>query len=229
MRLILILLVVAIFSSPITSSAAAEDLTGAAKSVLEKLAKESGDTFSIQWNLITSTPSEITGKLSKPSKHSPGWIAFEFLNKTKVLYGLKNSRTDMQVTEVRQGSDNTTQVRLQHLLYNTPVWKDELVIQINKQGIIQRVTGRMYPYLEEKIFNRPMQAAFSKKEAIKIAVSFAKADRAQIEEPKVEMYYLPTRAGTPLIYVVKLRSRDSDNEHQSIFIHALTGRVIEQQ
>ncbi|MGM0881574.1 MAG: hypothetical protein ACQEXQ_11135 [Bacillota bacterium] len=229
MRLILILLVATIFSSPINSSAAAEDLTGSAKRVLQKLERESRDTFTIHWNQNTNTPSLIEGNLSKPSNHSPQWIAFEFLDKTKALYGLKNPRTDMQVTEVSRSSDNLIQVRLQRFLYKTPVWKDELVIQINKQGIIQRIMGRIYPHLEEKIFNRPMHAAYSKKKAITIALSFAKVDRAKLEEPVADMYYLPSRAGTPLIYVVNLKSRESDNEYQKVFIHSLTGRVIEQQ
>ncbi|RCW43027.1 hypothetical protein [Paenibacillus prosopidis] len=229
MRLILIMLVATIFSSPINSSAAAEDLTGAAKRVLQKLKRESGDTFTIQWNKNTNTPSLLEGHFSKPSKHTPQWIAFEFLDKTKALYGLKNPRRDMQVTEVSRSSDNMIQVRLQRFLYNTPVWKDELVIQINKQGIVRRVMGRVHPNLENKTFNRSMHAAFSKEKAISIALSFAKVDRAQLEEPVVEVYYLPSRAGTPLIYVVNLKSRESDNEYQKVFIHSLTGRVIEQQ
>lgn len=229
MRLILILLVATVFSSPINSSDAAGDLTGAAKRVLQKLERVSGDTFTIQWNQSTNTPSLLEGNLSKPSKHTPQWIAFEFLDKTKVLYGLKNPRTDMQVTEVSRSSDNMIQVRLQRFLYKTPVWKDELVIQINKQGIIQRVIGRVHPNLEEKTFNRSMHAAYSKKKAISIALSYAKVDRAQLEEPVVEVYYLPSRAGTPLIYVVNLKSRDTDHEYQQIFVHSLTGRVIDQQ
>lgn len=230
MRLILILLVATIFSSPIKSSAAAaEDLTGAAKRVLQRLERESGDTFTIHWNQNTNTPSLLEGQLSKPSKHTPQWIAFEFLDKTKALYGLKNPRRDMQVTEVSRSSDNMLQVRLQRFLYKTPVWKDELVIQINKQGIIQRVMGRIYPNLEEKTFNRSMHAVYSKKKAITIALSFANADREKLEEPVADMYYLPSRAGTPLIYVVNFKSRGSDNEYQKVFIHSLTGRVIEQQ
>lgn len=228
MRLILILLIAAIFSSHIPTLAAAEDLTGAAKRVLQRLEEESGDKFSISWNRNTNTPSLLTGRLSKPSKHSPQWIAFEFLDKTKALYGLKNPKNVMKVTDVSESSDNTIHVRLQHYLYNTPVWKDELVIQINKQGIIHRVTGSVYPDLEKKTFNRPKHAIFPKKKATQLALSFAEADRAQLEEPVVDMYYLPSRPGTPLIYVVSLKSRESDKDYQKIFIHALTGRVLEQ-
>lgn len=229
MRLILILLIAAIFSTPITTLAVAKDLTGAAKKVLQRLEEESGDTFSINWNQNTNTPSLLEGHLSKPSKHSPQWIAYEFLDKTKALYGLKNPRNVMQVTEVSQSSDNTIQVRLQHFLYNTPVWKDELVIQINEQGVIRRVTGSVYPDLEKKTFNRPKHAVFSKKKAIAIALSFAEADRANLEEPVVDMYYLPSRLGTPLIYVVNLKSGVLDHKYQKILIHSQTGRVIDQQ
>jgi Zn-dependent metalloprotease len=228
MRFILILLIAAIFSSPIQSYAASGEISAAAKRVLQKLKTESGDDFSFTWNEMTDTPSELTGYLSKPSRHSPQWIVYEFLYKTKTLYGLKNPKTDMKITKIIQSSDGTIQANLQQYLYNTPVWNDELVIQIDNLGVIRRVTGSVYPDLEKKTYNHRKHAIFPVKKAISLALSVANVDRAEVDEPVVDMYYYPLRAGTPLIYAVNLKKRDSNHEYDQILIHSLTGRIIEQ-
>ena len=115
------------------------------------------------------------------------------------------------------------------MLYKVPVWKDELVIQMNKQGVINQVSGRISPFLEERTLHRPMQAALSKKEAITLALNYTSLEKTNFEEPVVNKYYLPLRSGTPLIYVVKLKSKESDGKEQHILIHSLTGRVIGQE
>jgi Zn-dependent metalloprotease len=135
----------------------------------------------------------------------------------------------MQITEIKEMPDNTVQVRLQHVLYKTPVWGDELVIQMNDQGVINRVEGKLSPHLEEKTFNRPMYAAISKKKAIAIALASSQAGRMQDEDPQVDMYYHPSIAGTPLIYEVSLKNDEFKHRYQKILIHSLSGRVIEQR
>ena len=228
MRPLLLLLMAAILSLPETAFAASEDLPGNAKRTLHRLKKESGDTFAVHWDSNTNTPSLLAGNLSKPSKHSPQWIAYEFLNKTKTLYGLKNSRTDMEVTEVTRRTDQTIQVRLRHLLYKTPVWKDELLIQMNEQGVVQRVEGKMHRDLNQKTFNRAMHPSFSQTRAVELALSASKMDKAKLGGFSVEMYYHPAILGAPLIYAVNLRSLDSNDPTRQILIHALSKRIIEQ-
>ncbi|BFH62905.1 hypothetical protein [Paenibacillus azoreducens] len=227
MRIITVLFFAAILSSSITTVSAAGDLSEPEKRVLQQLKREAGATFAIHWHSKTNTPSLITGQLTKPSKYPPEWIAYKFLNQTKALYGLRNPKINMQITEIKEIPDNTVQVRLQHVLYKTPVWGDELVIQMDDQGVINRVEGKLTPHLEEKTFNRPMYAAISKKKAIAIALASSQAGSMQVEDPKVDMYYHPTIAGTPLIYVVSLKNNEFEHKYQKILIHSLSGRVIE--
>ncbi len=101
MRLFLLLLMgTLVFSSPAIALAASEEVPKDAKRALHRLKKESGDTLTVHWDPKANTPSLLAGNLSKPSKHSPQWIAYEFLNQNKAVYGLSNARTDMKATEV---------------------------------------------------------------------------------------------------------------------------------
>ncbi|MDR0267618.1 hypothetical protein [Paenibacillus sp.] len=229
MRIITVLFIAAILSSSTTTVKAAEDLSGPEKRVLQQLKKEAGATFAIQWHPSTNTPSLITGDLSEPSKYPPEWIAYKFLNQTKALYGLRIPKINMQIIEMNETPDHLVQVRFQHVLYKTAVWGDELVIQMNQQGVINRVEGKLSPHLEEKTFNRPMYAAISKQKAIAIALTASQAGGTQDEAPKVDMYYHPSIAGTPLIYVVSLKNNNFEQSHQKVLIHSLSGRVIEQR
>ena len=112
-------------------------------------------------------------------------------------------------------------VHLQHLLLNTPVWEDWLVIEMNLDGGIRQIEGTIHPYLEKQLFNRPMIPAISEKQAIKIAVASVHGDL--VNEPKAALYYLSTRPGTPLIYVVNLRPF-ADRETITLIIISIIGK-----
>ncbi|MFC4769742.1 hypothetical protein [Effusibacillus consociatus] len=206
--------------------AVAKELTGKERAVLQKLASESGGNLQIKWNEETNTPSYLSGQLSQPSKHSPEWIAYEFLDHVKSLYGMKNPNRTMKILKINR-DENGSQVHMQHLVFNTPVWGDELVVTIDQAGIIRSVNGRFSPNLEDRLFNRPMKAAFSPQVAIEKARSSFDTKGTAAKEPTVEPYYLPTRNGTPLIYVVTLRFQEPEMGNWKIFVHSLTGKVIE--
>lgn len=230
MRLFLLLLMgTLVFSSPAIALAASEEVPKDAKRALHRLKKESGDTLTVHWDPKANTPSLLAGNLSKPSEHSPQWIAYEFLNQNKAVYGLSNARTDMKATEVNRLSDDTIQVRLQHLLYKTPVWNDGLVVQMNERGVVLRVEGRIYRDLKKRTLNRPMHPSFSETKAVELALAASNMDKAKLGGFSVEMYYHPSIPGTPLIYAVNLRSADPDEPKQQILIHALSKRIIEQK
>ena len=130
----------------------------------------------------------------------------------------------MVVVEVERRND-LVKIRFQHLLFDIPVWGDELVIKMDYDGVIQQVEGTIHPNLEKQLFNRPMHAAITKKEAIRKAIA---ANQGQLlNEPEVSSYYLPTRPGTPLIYVVRLQYSTPEMA-TTIFVHSLTGGIIEQ-
>ncbi|KIL35533.1 hypothetical protein SD71_12795 [Cohnella kolymensis] len=191
---------------------------------LQRLAKNSGGTLKVIWNEQTNTPSILTGTLSVPSMHSPQWIAYEFLKQAKSIYGLHNPERDMKIIDIERSQDKIN-VRLQHLLFETPVWGNCLVIDMDIDGVIRRVEGTVHPNLEKQLFNRPMHAAITKNEAIATAKATTQGQLAN--EPTVYSYYLPSRTGTPLIYVVQLQYSNPEIATTTL-IHSLTGRVLEQ-
>lgn len=190
---------------------------------IQALAKKSGGTLEVVWNDQINTPYLLTGTLSRPSRHSPEWITYEFLKQMKSIYGLRNPHRDIKVIEVER-TNNMIHVRLQRLLFGTPVWGDWLVVHVDIHGVIRRVEGTIHPNLEKQLFNRPMHPAFSKKKAIEKARSAVKGKLAI--EPSVETYYLTSLPGTPLIYVVHLQYH-SPNRRTTTMIHSLSGRIIE--
>lgn len=190
---------------------------------IQGLAKKSGGTLEVVWNDHINTPYLLTGTLSRPSKHSPEWITYEFLKQVKSIYGLRNPQRDIRVIEVER-TENMIHVRLQRLLFGTPVWGDWLVVNVDNHGVIRRVEGTIHPNLEKQLFNRPMHPAFSKKKAIKKARSVVKGKLAT--EPTVATYYLTSLPGIPLIYVVQLQYQ-SPNRTTTTMIHSLSGRIIE--
>ncbi|WP_133257572.1 hypothetical protein [Paenibacillus montanisoli] len=193
---------------------------------LQKL--EKSRVAQLKWNEETDTPNLLTGSFSRPSNHSPAWIAYEFLNKYKALYGLQNPVRDMKVIKVEYNPDRTF-IHFQHLLFQIPVWGDKLIFEIGKDGVIRRVEGTIYPDLEKIHFNRPMHAAISEKQAVSKALASIGIHNLRITMPDCQAYYLPTRKGTPLIYVVKVRLSEQENSVKLLFIHSLTGKTIDEK
>lgn len=209
---------------PLNHTTIANELPPKVPSALKQLEKDSDANLEIIWSKETNTPSKLTGKLSPPSKHTPEWIVYEFLIKWRTLYGFQNPKRDLKVVKVNRYDDKVS-VHLQHLVFQTPIWEDWLIIDIGNDGVIQRIEGTIHPNLRKKLFNRPMYPAISKKQAIEKAKEITPGELAT--EPKVENYYLATRSGTPLIYVVRLHYNNPDRTITT-WIHSLTGRIIEQ-
>lgn len=150
------------------------------------------------------------------------------MNKYKALYGLQNPVRDMKVLKVGHSFPDRILIHFQHLLFQTPVWGDELVFEIDKEGVIRRIEGVIHPDLEKNHFNRPMHSAISEKQAISKAIVSVGVQDLVITEPECQAYYLPTRKGTPLIYVVKVHLEEPKNGVKLLFIHSLTGKTIDQ-
>lgn len=197
---------------------------GGPDSALRRLAADGGGSLEVRWDETAGTPSLIAGKLTKPSKHSPAWIASEFMRKTKKLYGLQSPHSSMEITSIRELPNATVQVRMQHMLYGTPVWGDELRIAIDADGVIRRAEGRVRAGLAKATLNRAKHAAISPKEAVRTAGSAVDLKRMIPGRTEVRSYYLPARAGIPLIYVVTFY--DGDAASFPVAVHALTGRIL---
>lgn len=197
-----------------------------ARRAMEQMNAESGGTLHIEWNAATKTPALLSGQLTKPSNHTPEWIAFEFLKKVKLVYGLKRVNENMKVTYVERERSDKTLVMMQRQLYGKPVCGDELIVEMDKSGVIRRVEGTIHADLEQKRLNRPMYPAISGDEAAAAASRYVDGLH-RAEDANVQACYLPNREGVPLIYVVSFSRTENGGPASLIRIHSLTGRVIE--
>ncbi|MBD3917498.1 hypothetical protein H8B09_01930 [Paenibacillus sp. PR3] len=189
-------------------------------------AKERFKGSIIRMNEATGTPSLMTGTLSKPSKHSPGWIAYEFVIAHKKLYGLRNPKQNLVIVHATKSDAGESIVEFKHLLFGTPVWGDILTITIDSTGIVRRAEGTIHPKLEKRLFHRAHHAAVSPQQALSIAMK-QELPVACTLQPEVQAYYNPRQPGVPLIYAVSLCDSGPHNPSYTL-IHSLSGRVIAQ-
>ncbi|TDF97986.1 hypothetical protein [Paenibacillus piri] len=193
------------------------------RSLLHQLNVDSGSTLNVQWNAATNTPELMTGRLTSPTKHSPGWISYAFLNKVKSLYGLKRVNEDMKIINIDNNDDPTYfKVYLQRLLFQKPVCGEQLVITIDRSGVVLRVEGSLHSDLEKKRLGRPMYPAVTQEKAIKIASTYVSLHSWKLAS--VQSCYLPAREGVPLIHMVTFNQM---NDSITLKIHSLTGRLVE--
>ncbi|MBB6671534.1 hypothetical protein [Cohnella nanjingensis] len=205
------------------ASAAAEPVTQEARSALKRLERMSGAPVEMRWNADTGTPALVAGELSGPSDHSPAWIAYAYFERTKRLYGIRSPRQDLVVTGFRM-DEGISRIRLERLVYRTPVWGDSVLLEIGPTGVLRRAEGVIHPGLEKKLLYRPQHPAIDATQAAKQAAASVGADRADVGEPK--LYYLPDRPGTPLVYAVPYGERPDGGPEGHILVHAVTGRAI---
>ncbi|GMK42759.1 hypothetical protein PCCS19_58190 [Paenibacillus sp. CCS19] len=180
----------------------------------------------ISWNESAGTPSLITGALSNPSRHSPGWIAYEFVTANKKLYGLRNPKQDLVITQTTKSDSGDAIVEFKRVLFGTPVWGDVLAITIDSSGIVTRAEGIIHPNLEKRLFHRAHHAAVTPHQALSIAMKQVLPTVCTLK-PEIQTYYYPLQASVPLIYAVALCASDPHNQAYTL-IHSLSGRIIAQ-
>jgi Zn-dependent metalloprotease len=226
--LLVSLIVVSSLLIPRESAGTTYELSQEARIALHNLKKQSNGSLEMIWNETTQTPQLLTGRLSLPSNHSPSWIVYEFLNKTKALYGFKKPNIDMSIIEENRSEQNRIYVRLEHMLFRTPVCGEELIVEMDHEGIIHRVEGHITPNLKKERLNRPMYAAYTAQQAVNKAAAFVHSQGDTASGHEVRACYLPNRKSVPLVYEVTLRVNDSVEPFRTVLVHSLTGRVIPQ-
>lgn len=210
------------FSSliPVTENT---EISKRAQKILQNIRLDSENTLQVEWNTGTQTPEKLSGKLTRPSAHSPGWITYSYLDKIKTLYGLKNVQRDLKITKIDK-SAASIHVVLQRQLFQKPVCGNQLFVELDHSGVVQRIESTLHTGLEEKRLGRPMYPAVSVEDAKRAALTYD----AAVKESKtlsVASCYLPTREGVPLVHVI---SYEKYGHPVSIMIHSLTGKVIKE-
>ncbi|MBA2939787.1 hypothetical protein HZF08_15850 [Paenibacillus sp. CGMCC 1.16610] len=190
--------------------------------LIDKIRLESEDSLSIKWSTQTQTPELLSGNLTKPSQHSPGWISYKYLDEIKILYGLRRVKEDLRIVSV-EPSNTSTKVYLQRMLFNRPVCGDQLLVEIDRSGIVKRVEGSLHTDLEQKRLRRPMYAAITIEEAKQVALAFDQSLK-ETDVISSDSCYLPTREGIPLVHKITF---EKEKRPVSFKVHSMTGRIIE--
>ncbi len=208
-------------------ASAAPELSPRSESVLKQLERRSAGTFHLEWSKKTHTPTVIEGKLSPPSKHSAQWIAYDFLTKTKPLYGLVNPAKDMKVIRVDDtADDNRRVIHLQRYLFGYPVLKNGMAIEIDVDGIIRRVEGTIHPHLERQRIRRPMFPSVSEEKAKRTVLAAMRREGMSGVITDSKLCYLPDRPGIPLVYVMEIRNETLEHTPTTFLVHAVMGHIL---
>lgn len=201
------------------------DLGDSSRAAIERLRKDSGYTLEMSWNSDAGTPALLAGTLTRPSKHTPPWIAYGFLTQNGPLYGLKRASEDVKIVSTEQDASGTVRLRLQRMLFGRPVCGDELTMVITTNGVVSAVKGTFHAGLEAKRLNRPMVPAVDVAKAAEIATRMMAEHGVAGGQAEVQACYKPDREGVPLVYSVTVK--DAAEAPHRVIIHSMTGRIIE--
>lgn len=205
-----------------------EDLSWKECAALRQVMRNSSGTMQVEWHRDIRTPTRISGRLTPPSRHSPEWIAYTFLQQTKELYGLKQPQKHMRIRSMKQNTDGGINLEMEHLIFDTPVWKEGLTFSITREGVLTEVTGRVTPSLRSKLFGYPIRPSYPAQEAIREAEQIVSTiPDTVLAASHARLYYLLQSQEPMLVYVVTLRSLDADGSRDwQVILHAVTRRIV---
>jgi bacillolysin len=224
-RLISAALALTVALSPLTASAAKDELSKSEHQTLQELTKESGGTLQIRWDEKRGTPSYISGRLSKKLKGEPIEKALKFMDSVKELYHFDSAKKTFQLKKVHTDELGMTHVRLTHLCNKIPVWGDELIVHIDKTGVVRSVNGEFTPDLEKNT-ERIREPKINSDIAIQKALEEVKPKQLD-SKPTASLYYFPYPEPdvVTLVYVVTVRDKSVPAEWK-VFVDAVGGDVV---
>ncbi|MCX7571753.1 hypothetical protein OS242_17555 [Tumebacillus sp. DT12] len=192
---------------------------------LRQITELSGGTISIQWDQERGTPRSISGRLSKPLKGEPLDMAYTFLGTVKELYHVEAPRKSFRLRKVSKDELGMTHIRLAHIARDIPVWGDEIIIHIDKNGVVRSVNGQFTPKIEansEQFTAAKIDAA----KAIQNALADVKVEKPDAP-PTAMLYYFPhpTPDSVTLTYIVTILDQSAPAEWK-VFVDAVSGDVV---
>lgn len=178
-------------------------------------------------NPLNETFSVTEGALSKPSSHTPAWIAYEYLDRMRSHYGLRRPRKEMSIRQMHRQKDGSYCVHMQQMLHGTPVYGGELTLDLNADGVVRKAEGTVYPRLSERVYKAFPTLTFKRAEQrARRAYNGTGQLRAQ---PASSLYYLPTRPGVPLVYdfTFQIEGASDGSTVYRARVHAVMGHVLQ--
>ncbi|ASS74783.1 hypothetical protein CIG75_07195 [Tumebacillus algifaecis] len=218
-------LALTVIFTPLTAAATQPKLSEAEHRQIQELTKQSGGTIQVQWNPSLGTPSIISGQLSKPLKGEPLEQALKFMDSVKALYHFDSAKKTFRLKTVHTDEMGIRHVRLTHICNNIPVWGDELIVHIDKSGVVRSVNGEFTPDLA-KHTERIRKPTLDSDAAIKKAIEEVKPKQTD-GKPMAQLFYFPYPEPdvVTLVYVVTIRDMSVPAEWK-VFVDGVSGDVV---
>jgi bacillolysin len=99
----------------------------------------------VKWDEKKGVPLRVRGWLSKAIQGEPVDIAISFLVKHKDLFVLESPEEEMRYKTLGVDRKSNLHVRFQQMYKNLPVFGRELVVHIDKDGVVRGINGKLAP------------------------------------------------------------------------------------
>jgi Zn-dependent metalloprotease len=225
-RLLPAALALSLLCAPLTARAENNDqMSPAEHRQLQRITQLNGGTIQITWDEERGTPRQISGKLSEPLKGDAKEMALDFLNTVKDLYHVDNVKKSFRLKRVNLDELGMKHVRLTHVVGKVPVWGDEIIVHIDKEGVVRSVNGQFTPKIEAHT-ERIKKPKIDAQQAIANALQDVKTEKPD-RPPTAELYYFPypTPDMVTLTYIVTVLDHSHPAEWK-VFVDAITGDVV---
>jgi Zn-dependent metalloprotease len=192
---------------------------------LQRITEINGGTIQITWDEQRGTPRQIAGKLSQPLKGDAKQMAFDFLTTIKDLYHVDNVKKSFRLKRIDHNQLGMKHVRLTHVANSVPVWGDEIIVHIDKSGVVRSVNGQFTPKIEAHS-ERIKKPQIDAQTAIKNAMQDVKTEKPD-RPPTAELHYFPypTPESVTLTYIVTVLDQSQPAEWK-VFVDAITGDIV---
>ncbi len=183
-----------------------------------RLATREGIEISPQESL--STPAQVKGNLadlSKIKKEKRQTTLIQFLQENPDVFRIQAPATELHLLRSEDDELGFTHYRYARLLKEVPVFGDELILHVNKQGQLYMVNGRYHPTQVVK-----SEPALSAEKAGAIALEQGKAHAMQSIEKSGLVFY-PVDGNLQLAWEVLL---SGGMNKWVYFVDAEEGKVL---
>jgi bacillolysin len=187
---------------------------------IKTLESRIGYKINVEWNEHNSTPTFVSGKLT-PAAYSSGANqsvdGIRFLSENRELFGLKDPEHELKLISNITDELGMTHIKYQQEVNGVKIFHGQLIVHFNTDGSIESVNGTYFPTPE--INTNP---AIDKQIAIGIAKSNLGEYKPSSESAELKIY----SEGPRLLLVYSIHLPSYSNPMMTIFVDALTGKVI---
>nr|WP_243428169.1 M4 family metallopeptidase [Clostridium rhizosphaerae] len=167
----------------------------------------------------------ISGKISDKVNVNNNDIV-NYLEENKELFGLTNTTENFKISKIEKDELGYTKVKINQLIKGDQVKGKELVVHVDKDGIISNITGN----IENKIKDTKVlgNTRITEKEAVKLAEKELKFKELRTA-PKVEKQVIIKDDTAYEVYNVNIQYNEPEIGNWNIYIEANSGQIIDKE